>query len=109
MEIMPTELKKKIDKKEDFILVGVREAWERQICHIQGDRHIPLVRVPAEAKRLPKDRQIITYCHSGNRSMHAAVFLRGHGFDAYSLKGGIDDWAEMIDREMEKYGFVETL
>jgi len=46
---------------------------------------------------LPRDRPVITLCHSGNRSLEAARFLRQSGIPAQSLRGGIAAWNRVYD------------
>ena len=86
------------------VLLDVREGFEREICHIPGSSHIPLGQLPAQADALPRDTEIIVYCHHGARSLRAAKFLRERGFDkAVSMAGGIDQWAREIDPSMTRY------
>ncbi|MDP0495478.1 MAG: molybdopterin-synthase adenylyltransferase MoeB [Verrucomicrobiota bacterium JB024] len=86
------------------VLLDVREGFEREICHIPGSSHIPLGQLPAQADALPRDAEIIVYCHHGARSLRAAKFLRERGFDkAISMAGGIDQWAREIDPSMTRY------
>ena len=46
---------------------------------------------------LPRDRPLITLCHSGNRSLEAARFLQQRGIPAQSLRGGIAAWSRVYD------------
>ncbi len=74
-------------------LLDVREAAERNVDHI-GGRHIPLGMLAARAFELDdlRDRPIVVYCASGGRSATAARLLSERGFDALSLRGGIQSW-----------------
>ena len=103
LEISAQEVKKKFDKKEDFLLIDVRELWENGIAHIKGSRLIPLAELGQKLKDLPKDKEIITHCHLGHRSMQAAVFLRKNGFNSRSMKGGIDAWSLQVDKKVPRY------
>lgn len=73
-------------------LVDVREPAEWRSGHASGARHIPLGRLAAEARRLPKDRPVVVVCASGSRSRVAASQLRSEGFQATSLSGGMTAW-----------------
>jgi rhodanese-related sulfurtransferase len=43
---------------------------------------------------LPKDKDVILYCHSGARSYHACAYLAQQGYsNAVNLRGGILGWA----------------
>jgi molybdopterin/thiamine biosynthesis adenylyltransferase/rhodanese-related sulfurtransferase len=103
-EIDVRELKRKMDAKEDFFLLDVREPNEYQIGKIPGSTLIPLGEVPQRYQEIPKDREIVVHCKMGGRSAKAAAFLRQQGFkDVKNLKGGILDWSDKIDPTVPKY------
>ena len=58
------ELKAKVDKREDLVIVDVRtgDDYERSKIKIKGAMRIPIVKIEERYKELPKDKQIITYC-----------------------------------------------
>jgi rhodanese-related sulfurtransferase len=98
------ELKRKIDAKEDFFLLDVREPNEYQIAKIPGSTLIPLGEVPRRYQEIPRDKEIIVHCKMGGRSAKAATFLRQQGFkNVKNLKGGILDWSDKIDPSVPKY------
>jgi adenylyltransferase/sulfurtransferase len=98
------ELKQKIDAKEDFFLLDVREPNEFQIGRIPGSTLIPLGEVPQRYQEIPKDKDIVVHCKMGGRSAKAAAFLRQQGFkNVRNLKGGILDWSDKIDPSVPKY------
>lgn len=104
VNIMPKELKEKMDKKEDFVLLDVRDHFEYEICRINGAIEIPLRELAARADELDKSKEIIAYCHTGARSMEALIYLKSAGFKKVkSLKGGISMWAEEIEPGMARY------
>ena len=99
-----TELKRKIDAKEDFYLLDVREPNEFKIGRIPGSTLIPLGEVPQRVSEIPRDKEIIVHCKMGGRSAKAASFLRQQGFTKVkNLKGGILDWSDKIDPSVPKY------
>ena len=103
-EINSRELKEKLDKKEDLILVDVREPWENKICSINGSKLIPLGELGERANELDKSKEIVLYCHHGGRSFMALNKLKKLGFKKLkNLDGGINAWAEDIEPEMQKY------
>ena len=103
-ETTVTELKKKIDAKDDFFLLDVREPNEYQIGRIPGSTLIPLGEVPQRVGEIPRDKDIIVHCKMGGRSAKAAAFLRQQGFtNVKNLKGGITDWSDKIDPTVPKY------
>ena len=76
------------------VIVDVRRSDEYAAGHIRGAVNIPLSRIMTDsAKLLPdKNREIIVYCHSGERSKTACMQLCNMGYaNVYDL-GGIIDW-----------------
>jgi adenylyltransferase/sulfurtransferase len=92
------ELKAKIDRKEPFVLVDVREPHELAISQIPGHKLIPLGELPNRLNELnPKD-EIILVCRTGNRGVKALQILQKAGFKhVLNLQGGINAWADQID------------
>jgi rhodanese-related sulfurtransferase len=87
-------------------LIDCREEDEFAICQIGGATLIPLQQIPEkiDAVRGEGDLPVVVYCHHGMRSLQATRFLRGRGLlEAFSLRGGIDAWSEMIDPQVPRY------
>ena len=102
-EIQPEELKRRLDAREDILVLDVREPHEYQICNIKGHL-IPLGDLPARVHELDTSQEIVVHCKSGMRSATAVEFLRQSGFKrATNLTGGILAWADRIDRSLPKY------
>jgi len=98
------DLKRKIDAREPFQLLDVREIFEHEIARIDGAKLIPLREISAHAEELPREEQIIVHCHSGKRSAQAVRLLRERGFrNVYNLEGGIDAWSSEIDPAVPRY------
>lgn len=89
------ELKKRIGNGETVNLLDVREDNERAEFNI-GGRHVPLGKIQLfETDSIEdwKDKEIIVYCRSGNRSGIAAVLLQQAGFkNPVNLTGGMLEW-----------------
>jgi len=107
-EAIPTmsahELKQKMDAREPFELIDVRETFEYEIARIDGARLIPLGEIAERADELPRNRPIVIHCHSGRRSAEAVRLLQQRGFgNIYNLEGGIDAWSDQIDPGVPKY------
>jgi len=103
-----TELKARLDSASAAepapFLLDVREPREFEYCRIEGSVLIPLGELPQRAAELPREREIVTICHHGNRSLHAAAFLRQNvGLDAVNLQGGVAAWAHDVDPTMKQY------
>lgn len=103
-EISVQELKEKIDNKEDFQLIDVRETFEYEVSNLEGE-NIPLGGILIEADKVAKDKPVIVQCRSGKRSAAAIMQLEAqYGYDnLYNLKGGILAWQEAFDPNMPVY------
>jgi rhodanese-related sulfurtransferase len=65
---------------------------DRRRGHAPGAIHVALGNIDQAPRRLKKDRPVVVMCASGMRSRTPAKQLRGLGFDAASLSGGIGAW-----------------
>lgn len=99
------ELKARLDKKENFVLVDVREKDEYNIGHIEGSKLIPLSQFADKALlELKPDQDIVIHCHHGGRSQRACEFLAGQGFATLAnVSGGIHAWSVEIDPDVPQY------
>src|SRR5438034_4142912 len=98
------ELKRKMDAREAFQLIDVRELFEYEIARIDGAKLIPLGEIAERADELQREQTIVIHCHSGGRSAEAVRLLQQRGFtNVYNLKGGIDAWSDEIDPSVPKY------
>jgi rhodanese-related sulfurtransferase len=100
-EITAVELKKKMDDHENFQLIDVREVHENEIVNIGGDL-IPLGTILNQAEKISRDKDVVVYCRSGNRSGAAIQALEKQlGFNnLYNLKGGILAYAKEVDNSL---------
>ena len=98
------ELKRKLDAKEKFELIDVREKFEWDIARIQGAKLIPLGELPSRMSELDSADEIVLQCKGGTRSAKALKLLSEAGFAKLSnLTGGILAWSEEIDSSVPKY------
>jgi rhodanese-related sulfurtransferase len=74
-------------------LIDVREPYEREAGHIAGSRHIELLMLSSQATTVSREQPVVFYCRVGSRSEMAAQAFRAAGFDAYSMRGGLQRWA----------------
>jgi rhodanese-related sulfurtransferase len=104
-EITPEEVKAKLDQRERFTLLDVREPWEFETAHMNGAKLMPMGDVPARAhQELDPDDHIVVICHHGVRSMNVTAWLRLQGFEkAQSMRGGIDAWSRRMDGTVPVY------
>jgi adenylyltransferase/sulfurtransferase len=103
-EISVEELKAMRDRRQDFVLVDVREPHELEICAFPESVRIPLGSLPANLNRLSTADEIVVHCKTGGRSAKAVKLLREAGFrKVRNLTGGITRWSERIDPTMPRY------
>jgi rhodanese-related sulfurtransferase len=93
IEVTPARARELLQSGEALV-VDVREPYERAAGHIDGSRHIELERLASNAETLPADRPIVFHCRLGARSALAARAFRGAGYDAWSMRGGIQEWSD---------------
>lgn len=102
-EVTPAELKTMMDNKDDFQLIDVREEYEADIASIGGEL-IPMGDVMDNLEKISRDKKVIVYCRSGNRSGTIVQSLTQQDFtNIYNLKGGIHAWIDEIDPTLTKY------
>jgi rhodanese-related sulfurtransferase len=97
MEISVQGLKVKMDNKEDFVLIDVREKYEDEEFNI-GGKLIPLGEIMGALEDLEefKGKEIIIHCRSGKRSAMAQQLMLQAGFsDVKNLAGGVLAWQDM--------------
>ncbi|MGE0242797.1 MAG: rhodanese-like domain-containing protein [Nitrososphaeraceae archaeon] len=105
-EIEPEDLKKKIDNDENIFLLDVRTPQEYDAWRISYDKHVNPKLIPVDRlfvndpnllKEIPKDKEIVTVCAHGNRSLMAANILNQLGYNVKSVKGGMAGWNKVYD------------
>ena len=87
------ELQQKINDHVDFILIDVRESFEREYFNI-GGLHIPMQIVFERIDDIPKDKKVVLYCQKGIRSMIVIQRLsERYGYqNLINLQGGMEAW-----------------
>jgi phage shock protein E len=79
---------------QNAVLVDVRTPEEFAAGHIAGSSNIDWNSTTGrdELLRLKKERGVLLYCASGNRSGEAAAYLAAQGYTVKHLAGGIGAW-----------------
>lgn len=103
-EITVQDLKQWRDEGKDFQLIDVRESYEYDVCHLDGEL-IPLAELVANEPKIAKDKDVVVHCRSGARSAAAINQIQQiYGLDnLYNLKGGILAWSAEIDPSVPQY------
>jgi adenylyltransferase/sulfurtransferase len=103
-EISVEELKARIDRKDRFVLLDVREQFEWDVARIPGAKLIPLGELPSRMSELDSADEIVIHCKSGYRSANAVRHLQKAGFSKlFNVGGGILAWADRVDTSVPKY------
>src|SRR5262249_36606830 len=97
-EIEVKEVKTKLDRGDNFVLIDVREPHEYRICSIPGAKLIPLGEFPQHLSEFQHNDEIVIHCKSGMRSAKACNIMRQAGFaNVRNMKGGILAWSDQVD------------
>lgn len=103
MEIDISKIEKWVKEGRNFTFLDVRTEEERNMANLCGV-HIPLDQLQERFHELdPNTRPWVIYCHHGVRSLYAAQFLKLNGYDALSMRGGIDEWSRTVDPSVPRY------
>lgn len=93
-ELTPQEAAARLREEDGWQVVDVRTPDERPDGVIDGDVLIPLAELGARAGEIDPSRPALIYCRSGARSAMAVAALRGAGYDAHNLAGGMLAWLD---------------
>ncbi|MDD4615863.1 MAG: rhodanese-like domain-containing protein [Alphaproteobacteria bacterium] len=84
-----------VSEKKPVFFLDVRQPNEYAEGHIDNAVLIPLGDLERRYVELPKDKEIVVYCHSGGRSAMAVQLLRQKGFkNLVNLEGGYSAWVK---------------
>jgi len=99
-ELDAPELAARLSSDAPPFLLDVREPWEWQVSNLEsrGAVLIPLGALDDRLAEVPRDRPVVVYCRSGQRSLDAAERLSRAGtVEVYNLRGGILAWARDVE------------
>jgi adenylyltransferase/sulfurtransferase len=103
-EISPAQVKGRMARGDDFVLIDVREPHEWEIAHIEGAKLIPLGQLESRLGELDPDADIVVQCKMGGRSAKAQDLMYANGFiNVKNMVGGILRWADEVEPGMAKY------
>ncbi|HSY99427.1 MAG TPA: rhodanese-like domain-containing protein [Terriglobales bacterium] len=96
-EVTIDEVKAKLDRKEKFLLIDVREESEYAADHLPGAVHLGkgIIERDVEARVPDPNTPMVLYCGGGFRSALTADNLQKMGYtQVLSMDGGIRGWRE---------------
>ena len=85
-------------RAREYLLEGaaaldVREPGEYEAGHIAKAVHVPLGRLEAGMRAVPRERPVVVYCGHGERASTAVSLLEAAGFqELANLDGGLGAW-----------------
>jgi len=95
--LQAADVKGKLDREEDLILIDCREAEEYQGGRLPGAVLIPrgVLEMTVEQRFRDRDKPIVVYCAGGGRSAMAAQSLKQMGYSQVaSMEGGFGAWKQ---------------
>jgi len=96
-ELSVDEVKEKLDKREKFLLIDVREESEWAKDHLPGAIHVGkgIIERDIEERVPDVNTPLVLYCGGGFRSALAADNLQKMGYkNVLSMDGGVRGWRE---------------
>jgi rhodanese-related sulfurtransferase len=102
--ITPKELRERIERGDDVLLIDVREPDEHAVAAIKSARLLPLSLYNDWVEALDPAQETVVMCHHGIRSAQVCAYLARQGFtNLYNLSGGIDRWSLEVDPAVPRY------
>ncbi|GAB4435418.1 MAG: molybdopterin-synthase adenylyltransferase MoeB [Anaerolineales bacterium] len=103
-DIDALDLKSRLERDPNLLLLDVREPHELQISALPGAKNIPLGALASRLSELDTAKEMVIFCKSGTRSARALELLAGAGFRKMKhLMGGINAWAAEVDDSLPIY------
>jgi rhodanese-related sulfurtransferase len=104
IQIEPRELSDRIASGEKVYLLDVRTREEWEAVRLTGSHLFTQDLMQEILAKESRTDLFVIYDHKGARSMDAAAFFQGHGFESVkSLRGGIDAWSAEVDSKLPRY------
>ena len=84
-----------IEGGSELLLLDVRTRGEFEQGHLPGAMHIPINEIPRRIDELRpyRDRPILVYCRTDNRSSMARRYLVSQGYSVSFVRGGVVSWS----------------
>ena len=109
MQIEPRDLADRLARHEPVHLLDVRTREEFEAVKIGNAELFTQELMQKVLGEWSRDDLLVVYDHKGARSMDAAAYFQGHGFEnVKSLRGGIDAWSAEVDPKLPRYHLEQT-
>ena len=94
-DITVEQAKVLIESKPSLTILDVRTQEEYDSGHIEGAILIPISELEDRLDELSKNKEMLVYCRTGNRSSTAVNVLRANGYtNIFHMKNGITAWTQ---------------
>ena len=104
MQIEPRELSERLAAEETIHLLDIRTREEFDSVRLPGAHLFTQEFMQEILANWSRTDLLVIYDHQGTRSMDAAAYFQGHGFEKIrSLRGGIDAWSAEVDPTLPRY------
>ena len=89
----------KLLSNHNYIFIDVRTKQEHDTGHIPNSTHISIESLESRIDEIEKykEKKIVVYCRSGNRSSKGTKILIKYGFEAMNLSDGMLQWKGPVD------------
>ena len=104
MQIEPREVSERLADGETIHLLDIRTREEFDAVKLPGAQLFTQEFMQDILAHWSRTDLLVIYDHQGARSMDAAAYFQGHGFEKIkSLRGGIDAWSAEVDSKLPRY------
>ena len=109
MQIEPRELAERLASNEKINLLDVRTREEWEAVKLPDAQLFTQELMQEISANWSRADLVVVYDHEGTRSMDAAAYFQGHGFEnVKSLRGGIDAYSAEVDPSLPRYQLEQT-
>lgn len=104
MQIAPKELADWMKRNGSLKIVDIRTREEHEAARIEGTVLFSQELMQEMLGRWAREAPLVIVDHQGRKSMDAAAYFLGHGFqNVRALQGGIDAWSREVDSKVPRY------
>ena len=103
-QIEPRNLAERMQRGEKIRLLDVRTREEYEAVKIDNAHLFTQELMQEILSNWSRQELVVIYDHQGTRSLDAAAYFQGHGFEnVKALRGGIDAWSVDVDSKLPRY------
>jgi rhodanese-related sulfurtransferase len=109
MQIEPRELADRLASGDKIQLLDVRTREEFDAVKLPNSQLFTQELMQEILSNWSRSDLTVVYDHQGARSMDAAAYFQGHGFEnVKSLRGGIDAYSTEVDASLPRYSLEQA-